>query len=160
MIKPTFNWDQATWKSDYDEEYNKVKIASADSTAKYFPDYELDLFLRTDASEVAVAAVLLQIIKGKDGKDTYHPIGFKSKKLTRAAVRWDIHKKEAYEVYYRMKCIAYYLHGKSFIAETDHRNLLWMTTTTRQYHKNLNTIWSRFMEVVCSIMVLESLGSF
>jgi hypothetical protein len=42
MIKPTFNWDKATWTEDYQEIYDKVKKGLADSTAKHFLDYELD----------------------------------------------------------------------------------------------------------------------
>ena len=78
-----------------------------------------------DASDVAVCAVLLQIVT-VDGKEAYHPIGFKSTKLSGPATRWDIFKKEAFAVYYGVKSFAYYLHGKQFVVETDHRNLLWM----------------------------------
>ena len=94
--------------------------------AKYFPDYEKDWIVRADASDSAVAAVLLQIVQNDKGEDIYHPIGFKSKKLSGPATRWDIFKKEAYAVYFAVKSFAYYLHGKKFIMETDHQNLLWM----------------------------------
>ena len=56
VIKPTFNWDWTAWKTGYDEDNNKVKIALADRTAKYFADYGLNWILGTDASEVVVAA--------------------------------------------------------------------------------------------------------
>jgi len=126
MIKPDFKWDASTWKEDYIAEYRKVQIALANSVAKYFPDYEKDWIIRADASDIAVSAVLLQIVTNEENKEVYHPIGFKSKKLSGAATRWDIYKKEAYAVYFAVKSFAYYLHGKSFILETDHQNLLWM----------------------------------
>ena len=125
MIKPTFNWNTSTWLEDYEAEFEKVKLALAGSVARYFPDYELDWILRVDASDVAVCAVLLQIVT-VDGKEAYHPIGFKSTKLSGPATRWDIFKKEAFAVYYGVKSFAYYLHGEQFVVETDHRNLLWM----------------------------------
>jgi len=126
MIAPDFKWDPSTWKVDYVNEFEEVKRALVASVAKHFPDYEKDWIIRADASDIAVAAVLLQIFKDENGKDTYHPIAFKSRKLSGSAVRWDIYKKEAYAVYFAVKSFAYYLHGKKFILETDHQNLLWM----------------------------------
>ena len=48
--------------------------------------------LRVDANDIAVFAVLLQMVT-VDGKVLYHPIGFKSHKFSGAACRWDTHKK-------------------------------------------------------------------
>jgi phospholipid-translocating ATPase len=128
MIKPTFSWDQKTWKEDYNAIYEKVKIALANSTAKYFPNYELDWILRTDASITGCSAVLLQI-DTDPSRPTYQPIGFKSKKFTEAATRWDTHKQEAYAVFFGVKNFAYFLYAKKFVIETDHRNLLWMESS-------------------------------
>lgn len=125
MIKPTFDWKESTWKENYKTIFEEAKIALANSTAKHFPNYELDWILRTDASQTGVAAVLLQIqIEGD--KKVYQPIGFKSHKLSGPATRWDTHKQEAFAIYFGVKTFAYYLYGKKFIIETDHRNLLWM----------------------------------
>ena len=125
MIKPTFKWEPATWTIDYQSEYEKVKEALTGSVAKYFPDYSLDWILRVDASKIAVCAVLLQIII-VNNKEVYHPIGFKSMKLSGSATNWDAHKREAYGCYWGVKVFSYYLHGKKFILETDHANLLYM----------------------------------
>jgi len=85
----------------------------------------LDWILRVDASQTAVCAVLLQILI-INNKEVYHPIGFKSKKLSGSAANWDAHKREAYACYWGVKVFSYYLHGKKFILETDHANLLYM----------------------------------
>jgi hypothetical protein len=61
MINPKFSWDKSTWKHDYEAEYEKAKIALANSTAKHFPNYEWDWILRTDASQTGVGGVLLQV---------------------------------------------------------------------------------------------------
>ena len=95
------------------------------STSKYFPDYDLDWILRVDASQTAVFAVLLQIVV-IDGKEAYHPIGFRSKKLSGSAVNWDAHEREAFAVYWGVHVFSYYLIAKQFIIETDHANLLYM----------------------------------
>jgi hypothetical protein len=90
MITPDFKWDPTTWTVDYVHEFEEAKKALVASVAKHFPDYEKDWIIRADASDIAVSAVLLQIFRNDDGKKSYHPIAFKSKKLSGAAVRWDI----------------------------------------------------------------------
>ena len=125
MIHKDFVWDKTKWTVDYEAEFEAVKDALMNSTAKYFPDYDLDWILRVDASQTAVFAVLLQIVV-MDGVEAYHPIGFRSKKLSGSAVNWDAHKREAFAVYWGVHAFSYYLIAKQFIIETDHKNLLYM----------------------------------
>jgi hypothetical protein len=65
-------------------------------------------------------------IYDENGNEVWEPIGFASKKFSDAAMRWDAFKKEAYALYFGVHHFAYYLRGKAFILETDHRNLLWI----------------------------------
>ena len=55
-----------------------------------------------------MAAVLLQIMSTDTGKDVYHPIGFRSKKLSGSAACWDAHKREAFAVYYEGRVFSYH----------------------------------------------------
>ena len=125
MTKPSFNWDQSTWKEDYLTEFENMKRSLAESVDRYFPVWDLPWILRVDASDVAVCAVLLMVKRVND-KDVFCPIGFKSTKFSGAAIRWDIHKKEAFACYWGVKVFAYYLHGKEFVIKTDHKNFLYM----------------------------------
>jgi hypothetical protein len=61
MTKKTFNWDKTTWNINYEAVFNRVKDALQSSMAIYYPDYELDWILRTDASVLGVGAVLYQV---------------------------------------------------------------------------------------------------
>ena len=110
----------------YEEEFRKMKSALSNSVANHFPDYELDWTLRVDASKVAVDAVLYQTRKGTDGTVTHEAIGFASKKFSDVALRWDTMTKESYGCFFGIEHFAYYLRGKPFILETDHRNILWI----------------------------------
>jgi hypothetical protein len=78
--------DRAKWKEDYEDDFEKLKDILCKSQAKHFPDYLLDWLLRTDASDNAVAATLLQL-REVQGKVLYEIVGFKSPKLTGAAKR-------------------------------------------------------------------------
>jgi hypothetical protein len=54
------------------------------------------------------------------------PISFTFQKLSDQARRWDTFKNEGYSPYFGIKSNDYYLRGKQFLLETDHRNLLWI----------------------------------
>lgn len=126
MTAKEFNWDPGTWQHDYNGHFERFKEAIAKATELYFPDYELQWVVRADASTIAAGAVLYQEAPMPDGDIVHQPIAFASKKFSDAATRWDVHKKEAFALYYAVSSFAYYLRGKNFLLETDHRNLLYI----------------------------------
>jgi hypothetical protein len=125
MTKLTFNWDETTWTRDYRKDFENFKLKLQEATAVYFPDYTKEWILRTDASEVGVGAVLLQIIYNKEEKH-YQPIAFLSHKFSVQAKHWTTIEQEAFAIYYAVLKLSYYLIGKEFVLETDHNNLLWI----------------------------------
>ena len=88
----------------------------------------LIIVIRSDASDHAVGAVLFQIYCDSN-RAVHQPIAFASHKFSGAAVNWDTFKQEAYALYYAVVQFNYYLRGKSFVIETDHRNLVWMKSS-------------------------------
>jgi len=126
MTHKDFNWNEASWTKDYKSNFEGLKEALVKSTANHFPDYDLPWVLRVDASDVAVGAVLFQERTSTAGMVVHEPIAFASSKFTATAFKWDAFKKEAYAAYFGVHYFSYYLRGKPFILETDHRNLLWI----------------------------------
>jgi len=126
MTHADFSWNQASWKKDYLKSFKELKEALISSTANHFPDYDLPWVLRVDASDVAVGAVLFQERGNPTGETVHEPIAFASSKFTATAFKWDAFKKEAYAAYFGVHYFSYYLRGKPFILETDHRNLIWI----------------------------------
>ena len=98
-----------------------MKKALSESVANHFPDYNLDWVLRVDASDKAVDAVLYQERPDEFGV-VHEPIGFASRTFSSIASTWDAFTKEAYAAFYGVNHFAYYLRGKPFLLETDHRN--------------------------------------
>ena len=129
MCHASFTWDPGTWGYDYVGHFNKFKEAITQAAKLHFPDYSLPWVVRTDASEVAVGAVLYQERTLPDGTIRHEPIAFSSKKFSDPATRWDTYKREAYGIYHAIKSFNWYLLGKDFIVETDHRNLVWIETS-------------------------------
>ena len=126
MTHADFNWNHSNWKKDYQKSFEELKLALINSTANHFPDYDLPWVLRVDASDVAVGSVLFQERTSLLGETVHEPIAFASSKFTPTAFKWDAFKKEAYAAYFAVHHFSYYLRGKPFILETDHRNLLWI----------------------------------
>ena len=129
MTRKEFNWNPETWKEPYLQLFNDLKDSLQAASELHYPDYELPWVLRTDASELGVGAVLLQLKTLEDGTIESQPIQFLSKKFSGPATKWSTIEQEAFAVYYAVHSLAYFLLGKYFILETDHRNLMWMETS-------------------------------
>lgn len=129
MTKSSFNWDKSTWRHDYEAEYRRFIAGLQDACELFYPDYNLEWTLRTDASELGIGSVLLQKKILEDGSIQWQPIAFISKKFSAQAQKWSTIEQEAYGIFYSVKHLAYYLIGKQFTIETDHNNLLWMESS-------------------------------
>ncbi|KAL1110617.1 hypothetical protein AAG570_008145 [Ranatra chinensis] len=86
-----------------------------------FPDFEKQFILTTDASQVAVGAVLSQ---GDGGSE--RPIAFASKKLTPAETRYSTIERELLGIVWATKHFRPYLLGRQFKIKTDHKPLVWV----------------------------------
>ena len=117
-----------------------MKEAVSSSVANHFPDYKLDWTLRVDASKVAVGVD--QTRNSPDGQVTHEAIGFASQKFSDVALRWDTMKKESYACLFGIEHFAFYLRGKYFILETDHRNILWIEKSD----VSIIVFWKLFMQ--------------
>ena len=67
-----------------------------------------------------------------DGTARNEPIGFASQNFSKTPQKWDSHKQEAYALVFGVDYFSYYLRGKAFVLETDHRNLMWTAKASRQ----------------------------
>lgn len=127
MTKKDFNWtDPTTWAHDYERDFNAFKLALSQAVEIFYPDYDLEWILRTDASQIGVGAVLFMVYKTADATEEFRPIGFVSHKFSAVAQKWSTIEQECFGCYFAIKSFSYLLRCKSFILETDHRNLLWM----------------------------------
>lgn len=82
------------------------------------PDIGKVFVLRTDASDYAVGAVLMQEHEGR-----MMPVAYYSKKLTKAEKNYSTTEKEALAVVRAIKEWWFYLDGRRFVVETDHSAL-------------------------------------
>ena len=128
MTHEKFNWDPTTWTFDYRAHFEDFKGALEKALELHFPDYSLPWTLRPDAAEYAVGAVLFQDAT-IDGAIVHQPIAFAAKRFSEPATKWDAYKRDAYAIFHAVNAFSWYLRGKKFLVETDHRNLQWIETS-------------------------------
>ncbi|KAL1115716.1 hypothetical protein AAG570_006006 [Ranatra chinensis] len=107
--------------ADMIEEFNRIKKALTNAPVLRYPDFTRPFVLTTDASGVAVGAVLSQV---EDGKD--RPIAYASKKLADAETRYPSSERELLGVVWGVQQFRPYLWGRHFTVRTDRKPLVWV----------------------------------
>lgn len=106
---------------DYIDSFNKCKELLTHAPLLQYPDYEKPFILTTDASMVALGAVLSQ---GQIGSDK--PIAFASRTLSDTESRYSTIERELLAIIWAVKHFRPYLYGRKFYIYTDHRPLVWL----------------------------------
>ena len=106
------------WGNPHQIAFECLKQQLASSPVLAYPRYDEEYKLQTDASNIALGAVLTQ---EKDGVDM--PISYYSRKLNEAETRYTVTEKEALAIVAAVKHFAAYLYGKKFRILTDHAPL-------------------------------------
>jgi len=107
------------WGTEQQKAFEDTKTALASATTLSFPCPGTPLTLATDASSVAVGAVIEQTIKG-----TTRPLGFFSRKLRQAEARYSTFDRELLAVYLAVRHFRHLLEGSPFTIRTDHQPLV------------------------------------
>jgi len=102
--------------------FNKLKDALCLAPILRFPDFERDFFISTDASGYGLGAVLFQK-SGNEGEDEL-PIGYASRTLKDAELRYSATEREALAVWWACDHFIDYIDGQKVTIYTDHRALL------------------------------------
>ncbi|KAL1123025.1 hypothetical protein AAG570_002113 [Ranatra chinensis] len=86
-----------------------------------FPNFDKKFILTTDASQLALGAVLAQ-----EEELGEKPIAFASKKLTPTQTRYSTIERELLGIVWAIGHFRPYLLGRRFVIKTDHKPLLWV----------------------------------
>lgn len=86
-----------------------------------YPDFSKEFLLTTDASNVAIGAVLSQGIIGSD-----KPIAYASRTLNSSELNYSTIEKELLAIVWATKYFRPYLFGRKFKIITDHKPLQWI----------------------------------
>lgn len=106
------------WTQHTTEAFQQCKQSLAEAARLAYPVENAVLVLTTDASDVAIGAVLEQ-----SQDDELRPIAFFSKKLNSAQKNYSVYDRELLAIYEAVKYFRYLLEGRQFTVKTDHKPL-------------------------------------
>jgi hypothetical protein len=109
------------WTEECQAAFVELKKRLTEQPVLALPDLSRDFILHTDASGLAIGAVLAQ--KYEDGE---HVIAYASKLLKNAQINYGITEKECLAVVWSVNFFRVYLHGPKFEVVTDHSALKWL----------------------------------
>jgi hypothetical protein len=109
------------WKPQCQNAFDELKIKLSTTPVLAYPDFRLPFILTTDASKIAVAAVLSQVQGGIE-----RPISFASRQLNKAERAYSASELEMLALVWATKYFRCYLYGRKFLVKTDHAALTFL----------------------------------
>ena len=108
------------WTEECEKSFQTIKQLITSAATLAFPDFSKIFRLQTDASNVGIGAVLLQ----QDDSDSWRPIAYISRALTKSEQNYSTTEKEFLAVVWSFQKFHPYLHGTMVQVETDHQPLI------------------------------------
>lgn len=109
------------WTKPCQDSFDSLRRALISAPVLAHPDFSKPFILDTDASDVAIGAVLSQVHNGME-----RVIAYASRTLSKAERQYCVTRKELLAVVYFTKYYKHYLYGKEFLVRTDHSSLKWL----------------------------------
>lgn len=101
--------------------FDKCKTLLINDPILQYPDFEKEFILTTDASNIAIGAILSQGPLGSD-----KPIAYASRTLNTSETNYSTIEKELLAIVWGTKYFRPYLFGRKFKIVTDHKPLQWV----------------------------------
>ena len=112
------------WTTAAQAAFDKLKLAMTISPILAMPNDDDDFVLDTDASDLAIGAVLSQKQEGVE-----KVIAYASRSLDRREQNYCVTRRELLAVVHFLKYFKQYLLGRNFVVRTDHAALTWLRRT-------------------------------
>ena len=120
LSKTNSNAKTLVWCDAAITAFQQAKDALAEATLLVHPKSEAPTRIMTDASNVAVGAVLEQYVN-----DQWSPISYFSKALKPAEIKYSTFDRELLAIYLAIKHFRYFVEGRHFHVSTDHKPLIY-----------------------------------
>ncbi|KAL0174904.1 hypothetical protein M9458_030872, partial [Cirrhinus mrigala] len=109
------------WTEDCEAAFKTLKEKMCSSLVLQSPDFTQSFLVQVDASSIGLRAVLVQGTQGNE-----KPVIYFSRKLLPRETHYSAIEKECLAVKWALETLWYYLLGRDFSLETDHRALTWL----------------------------------
>ena len=117
------------WTDQARSAFLAAKNALADATLLSHPQLNAHLAIMSDASDIAVGAILQQRIG-----DQWQPIAFFSRKLTATETRYSTFDRELLAIYLAIRHFRHMVEGREFAVFTDHKPLTRALSSRGTHH--------------------------
>ena len=111
------------WETNQEKAFTTLKEKLANSPILHLPDLSQDFILRTDASNIGLGAILLQV-----HEEERFPVAYASRKLLQREKAYSTIERECLAVVWAIQKFEPYLYGRQFVLETDHHPLAYMNS--------------------------------
>ena len=109
------------WSEESKVAFEKLKSLLCSAPVLRLPDLQRPFVLRTDASNTALGAVLLQ-----EYNEMLFPVAYASKALSNAQQAYSVIERECLSIVWSLDKYYPYLYGTKFIIQTDHKPLAYL----------------------------------
>ena len=128
------------WSAQCEDAFLELKGAVQNPPVLRPPNWKNTFYLQVDASNRGLGAILCQ----KDENGEEHPIAFISRKLLPREEKLSTTEKECLGIVWSVEMFRYYLYGRSFVLQTDHNPLTWLSRVKDKNSKLLR--WSLILQ--------------
>ena len=132
-----------TWSAVHDEAIAALRQCVERAPILTVLNYDNMVYFRSDASLLAIAAVLYQLVDGKE-----LPACYGSKKLTVHQKSWPIVQTEFYALIYFVRKWKTMLQGAHVTIEVDARNLLWARNSSNEMIRRWSYEVDSYIDIV------------
>ena len=113
------NNHELQWTNDAIAAFQEIKDALVNATLLVHPQPDAPINIMTDASDIAIGAVLQQYLDGQ-----WCPLSYFSRKLSPTEQRYSTFDRELLAVYCAIRHFRHYLEAREFHVLTDHKPLI------------------------------------
>ena len=113
-----------SWNDDLEQAFNEIKLLFSSSVLLNYPEINKPFYLQTDASDVALGAILFQV----DEVGNPCPIIYASRTSNGAGLAYYTREKELLAIVWALQKFRSYIMGGKVIIRTDHKALTFMET--------------------------------
>lgn len=121
LLRKDVKWK---WTQVENDCFERVKGLFLETVMLIHPDVHKTYYLQTDSSAIGIAGCIYQL--SEDGEELV--IGFCSKGLTEAEMRWTVTEQELWAIVYSLTKFETYLRGAKLVIRTDHKSLTFLNS--------------------------------
>ncbi|XP_063597903.1 uncharacterized protein LOC134774421 [Penaeus indicus] len=121
ILLKKYNSNKLEWSDEQIRNINILKDKLACAPILTLPDFCKTFYLRSDASDTGLGAILLQDVDG-----ILMPIAYASRMLLDREKKYAIIERECLSVVWAINKFRNYLYGREFILQTDHQPLAYL----------------------------------